>query len=154
VVVGAGPEAVWLRERTNNLAWIHLLGARQGTAKAELLACVDVMLNPGLVGLGILDAFVAGLPMVTTDCGVHSPEIAYLEHGNNGLMTPPDVDSFAAAVIEILDRPTLGARLRLGCAQAAHAFGLEAMIERFSQGVLSWRGSQRMQVATRHRHLR
>lgn len=44
-----------------------------------------VFLMPGLVGLAILDAGAAGLPLVTTDYPWHSPEIAYLDPGVNGL---------------------------------------------------------------------
>jgi glycosyltransferase involved in cell wall biosynthesis len=148
-VVGAGPEAAWLRQRSIDLPWVHLLGARHGAEKAELLACADVMLNPGLVGLGILDAFAAGLPMVTTACDRHSPEIAYFDDGVNGVMTQPDACSFAAAVVRILDQPALAERLRLGCARAAVAFGLEAMIDRFCQGVMNWSASEPMQIARR-----
>ena len=143
-VVGAGPQAGWLRERVSTLPWVHLLGAQQGTAKAELLAAADVMLNPGLVGLGILDAFAATLPMVTTDCGLHSPEISYLQHGDNGLMTAPAAAPFAAAVLQVLRTPTLVAVLRAGCARSAVDYGLAAMVSRFCAGVLDWQASSRL----------
>ncbi|MGS0756363.1 glycosyltransferase family 4 protein [Roseateles sp. GG27B] len=143
-VVGAGPQEAWLRARVAGLPWVHVLGSRQGAEKAELLACADVMLNPGLVGLGILDAFVAGLPLVTTDCHLHSPEIAYLQPGNNGLMTAPDAASFAAALVQIIGSPTLADHLRQGCVQSAVAYSMDAMVDRFCTGVLAWKGSERL----------
>jgi len=146
-VVGAGPEAAWLRERVAGLPWIYLLGAKKGQDKAELLASADVMLNPGLVGLGILDAFVAGLPMVTTDCKLHSPEISYLQHGENGLMTAPDAPSFAAALNQILQSEALAGQLRLGALRAAEAYSMAAMVERFCQGALAWHRSKRLHQA-------
>lgn len=143
-VVGAGPQEAWLRARVAGLPWVHVLGSRHGAEKAELLACADVMLNPGLVGLGILDAFVAGLPLVTTDCHLHSPEIAYLQPGNNGLMTAPDAAGFAAALIQIIDSPALADHLRQGCAQSAVAYSMAAMVDRFCDGVLAWNASERL----------
>jgi hypothetical protein len=39
-----------------------LAGMLKGQDKVQALACATVMLNPGLVGLGILDSFVWGCP--------------------------------------------------------------------------------------------
>lgn len=143
-VVGAGPEAAWLRQRASGLPWLHILGPRQGRDKAELLACADVMLNPGLVGLGILDAFVAGLPMVTTDCDLHSPEIAYLRHGDNGLMSAPTAEAFARALDSVLNDAPLAQRLREGSLRSAVDYGMAAMVERFCTGMHAWAASSRL----------
>jgi glycosyltransferase involved in cell wall biosynthesis len=128
-----------------------LLGPRAGREKAELLAAADVILNPGLVGLGILDGFTAGLPMVTTDCGVHSPEISYLQHGINGLMTQPESKSFARAVIDILSDETLAATLKAGADQSAEDYNMSAMVARFCDGVQRWRASARLGKASAER---
>jgi glycosyltransferase involved in cell wall biosynthesis len=138
-VLGAGPLADALKAQVADHPWFRVLGARHGEEKARWLASADLLLNPGLVGLGILDAFAAELPMVTTDCGVHSPEIAYLAHGRNGLMTAPRPQAFADGVLEVLRSDALAGVLRAGCAASAREYSLEAMVGRFCDGVQRWR---------------
>lgn len=138
-IAGAGPLAVSLQAQTTRLPWVHWLGTVHGERKARLLATADAMLNPGLVGLGILDAFAAGLPLVTTDCGVHSPEIAYLKPGDNGLMCAPQSEAVAQAALQLWRDPALAQRLRLGSEAAATQYGLDQMVERFANGVMQWR---------------
>jgi glycosyltransferase involved in cell wall biosynthesis len=94
-----------------------------------------VMLNPGMVGLGILDSFVAKLPMVTSMCGSHSPEIAYLENGVNGLMTVADVNHYADAVVDLLKDETKYRTLQEGCARSAENISLPKMANRFCDGI-------------------
>ena len=91
------------------------------------------------VGLGILDAFAAGLPFLTTDDPGNFPEIAYLEtsiNGPNGIMTPHDVDAYSQAVISLLsDRNRLRA-LQDGAALSGQAYTIENMAERFREGII------------------
>ena len=138
-VAGAGPLQAWLGAASAGRPWIHLPGAVQGMAKARWLAAADVMVNPGVVGLGLLDAFAAGLPFVAAQIDQRSPELAYLEPCHNGLLLPPDADNMAHQLLQLLaDRPLL-ARLRQGAAEAAARYTLPAMVERFAQGVQAWR---------------
>ena len=88
------------------------------------------------MGLGILDAFAAGLPMVTTQWGRHSPEIAYLENGVNGLMTADDLNSYVRETVALMGNDARLARLRTGCHASASEFSLEHMVDRFCAGVL------------------
>ena len=111
------------------------MGGVRGERKAQLLAAADLMLNPGLVGLGILDAFVAGLPMLTTDCGLHSPEIAYLQSGDNGLMTTDDMAKFVDAVVSLLQDPAMAQRLQAGALRAGELYSIEHMSDRFCAGI-------------------
>jgi len=48
-------------------SWVRWVGGRFGREKVAYMSVAQVMLNPGLVGLGILDAFVCGVPMLTTE---------------------------------------------------------------------------------------
>jgi L-malate glycosyltransferase len=141
VVCGAGPLAPWLAQRCTALPWVHRPGPVSGESKARWLAAADLMLNPGLVGLGLLDAFAAGLPFITSDCGVHSPEIDYLEPGHNGLMCAPTAAAVAAEVLRVLREPALAQTLAAQAQRSAARYTLPAMVERFAAGVLAWRGS-------------
>jgi L-malate glycosyltransferase len=135
LILGDGPDREKVQEWTAAHDWVHWLGARWGRDKARYLGCADVMLNPGMVGLGILDSFVLGVPLITTDCGIHSPEIAYLRPGENGLMTREDVGDFAQAVSSLLGDPVALARIRQACFNSAGDYLIESMADRFADGI-------------------
>jgi glycosyltransferase involved in cell wall biosynthesis len=136
LVVGDGPQQALVRKALPTQPWLRAVGARFGREKATCLRAAQIMLNPGLVGLGILDAFAAGLPLVTTDCKLHSPEIAYLRQGENGCMTPGTLADFVAACERLMHDEPL--RLRIGTAAAGDAarYNLDDMVRRFGEGVM------------------
>jgi len=68
---------------------IYKLGPIYGDERLDLLSASDVYCLPGEVGLGIVDAFYCGLPIVT-EVGDKSPEIMYLRDGVNGFFVPRD----------------------------------------------------------------
>ena len=137
VVVGTGPQRDMVQQAASRHAWLRYGGVRLGKEKAICLRAATVMLNPGLVGLGILDSFVAGLPLVTTDCGLHSPEIEYLRNGQNGVVTPNTLEAFVDAAHHIIKdsewRRTLGAAAKMDAAQ----YTIENMAQNFRRGVLA-----------------
>ncbi len=135
LIVGEGPERDRVQAWCAQHPWARWVGARFGREKAAYVSVAQLMLNPGLVGLGILDAFVCGVPMLTTDCGIHSPEIAYLEHGSNGVMTADDVDAYADASINLLRNAETLDALRAGCAASAAEYTVENMARNFAEGV-------------------
>jgi glycosyltransferase involved in cell wall biosynthesis len=135
LVAGAGPQQEQIEEAARRNPWIHYLGPLQDRKKAVALVLADVMLNPGLVGLGILDSFTSGTPMFTTDCGLHSPEISYLSSGSNGVMTRNDVNVYADAVADALLEPEAIARLSKGALSSAPKYTIENMADRIRMGI-------------------
>ncbi len=135
VIAGDGPERTAVQAAVEKHPWLHWAGSLRGADKARLLRLAQVNMNPGLVGLGILDSFAAGVPLITTDCGLHSPEIAYLTK-ENGVMTDNDLDSYVAACAHILTDPDAHGRLVQGCHAAAKRYTLPNMVENFTNGVL------------------
>jgi glycosyltransferase involved in cell wall biosynthesis len=135
VVVGEGPDRELVEAALDRSPWLRYVGSQHGQAKAAFLALADVFLNPGLVGLGILDSFVAQSPIITTDCGLHSPEIAYLEHDVNGLMTANDLQAFVDAVSNVLKDPQHLERLKSGCKASASRYTIDNMASRFVAGI-------------------
>ena len=136
LVVGAGPDHSLVDRFCLHNHWAKYLGVRQGQAKVDAMALANVMINPGLVGLGLLDSFVCGVPMLTTDCGLHSPEIAYLDNGVNGVMTANTVHDYASAVVTLLTDHAALARLQSGCEVSAKNYTVENMAHHFVDGVL------------------
>ena len=134
--MGDGPLRDFVQTACDERPWCKSVGAKTGRDKAQYLAIADVLLNPGLVGLNILDAFVAGVPMVTTDCHLHSPEIAYLSNGRNGLITENTINSFVSGVQSILGDDNYRDRLKIGCHQAGEHYTIENMAKKFQLGIL------------------
>lgn len=136
LVVGSGPQQALVENFCLQNTWAKYLGVRKGQDKVDAMALAKVMINPGLVGLGILDSFVCGVPMLTTDCGLHSPEIVYLENGANGLMTANTADAYVSAVVALLADDEALARLQQGCQASATTYTVENMARNFADGVM------------------
>jgi glycosyltransferase involved in cell wall biosynthesis len=136
VIIGDGPEHAKAHGWAAAHDWVHWVGARHGRDKALYLSCADVMLSPGALGLGIIDSFVGGIPMITSDCGIHGPEIAYLRPGENGLLTRDDVDEFALAVSSLLADPDTLRRIHRACLTSATEYSLDNMASRFVDGMV------------------
>lgn len=136
LIVGEGSERGKVLACCDAYPWIRWVGARFGREKAAYLSVAQMMLNPGLVGLGIQDSFVCEVPMLTTDCGLHSPEIAYLENGVNGVMTPDDLNAYVEACVRLLGDEDALEMLRAGCAAASREYTVENMAQRFADGIV------------------
>lgn len=135
LIVGEGPERDCVQSWCADKPWAHWVGTRFGREKVLHMAASQIVLNPGMVGLGILDSFVCGVPMLTTYGGRHSPEIAYLKPGVNGLITQPDTLAYAQACVDLLQDPVMLKRLRAGCLASAVQYSLENMVNNFSEGI-------------------
>ncbi|MEZ0212011.1 MAG: glycosyltransferase family 4 protein [Xanthobacteraceae bacterium] len=139
IIAGGGPDLPFVQAAASTRPWLKVVGPRFGDEKVELMLLGSVFLIPGLVGLAILDAATLGLPTITTNYPFHSPEIAYLRDGVNGIIVRPweDDSEYAAQVIALLrDKRRLSAM-----SDAARIVGsnytIEAMADAFSNGVLS-----------------
>lgn len=135
VVVGDGPSRSAVTDAAATRPWIHWVGVQRGADKAAWFRAADLYLSPGAVGLHVLDAFCAGLPMITTEGARHGPEVAYLESGRNGFIVPDDVVAYTEAVLRLLGDPTLMARIREAADQDARRYTLANMVERFVEGI-------------------
>lgn len=137
IVAGAGTEEKAVRAFASTRSWVHVVGARHGAEKAELLAVADVVLVPAGAGLVVLDSFAAGVPIVTSDAWWHGPERSYVEDGVNGLAVDDGGDgrAYARAVTDLLGDTPRRAELRRGCLLAAERYTVEAMVERFASGI-------------------
>jgi len=136
LVVGGGPQQALVTEAAAREPWIKPLGVRRGADKAAALALADIYLHPGAVGLGVQDAFVAGLPLVTMAQPTHGPEIAYLDAGRNGLVTRDDLASYVEACVALLRDAAGRAAMREQCLADGRRYTLQNMSRRFTEGVL------------------
>jgi L-malate glycosyltransferase len=136
IVIGDGPERRVVEAFAQREGWVHPVGARLGSEKALYFRLAQVALYPGAMGLGILDAFACGLPVITTDTPRHGPEIDFLENGGNGVMCRPVISDYADAVAGVLSDRSLSCRLHAGALAGADRYSLEAMVDNFKNGIL------------------
>jgi glycosyltransferase involved in cell wall biosynthesis len=135
LIIGGGPLGDEVARFASDRPWVKAVGPKFGHEKTVLLRLATMWLNPGLVGLGILDAFCAGLPVLTTDLPLHSPEIEYLVDGENGLIVQPTVDDFADVIERLLKDAVSLEHLRNGALIAAQRYSIETMVENFAVGI-------------------
>jgi glycosyltransferase involved in cell wall biosynthesis len=132
VFAGDGPERAYIRDRalarglTVTLAgWVNAEERDRLLRDAMILAVPSRWPEPfGLVGL---EAAACGTPAVAFNNGGIRD---WLLDDENGRLIPPsaDVDGFADALMEILTKPALHARLSAGARAAAARFTLEAHV--------------------------
>lgn len=135
IFIGAGPESHKVAKFSCENNWIHYFGPKFGKEKVPYLKSADVLLNPGAVGLSILDAFALEVPFVTTKYPYHGPEIEYLINYKNGIITDNDVESYAKGVIKVLSSKKLIMVLKHGCRNARTKYTKENMVSKFSIGI-------------------
>ena len=138
LVIGDGDEKQLLETYSKKVDWLIYCGPQFGIEKSIYFSIADFFLNPGLVGLAILDSFAAGLPFITTDFKGHSPEIAYLEDGTNGLMLPFDTKHFANGVSDLINHPDNLFSLKQGAMLSSKKYTVENMVENVSAGILKF----------------
>jgi glycosyltransferase involved in cell wall biosynthesis len=140
LVCGDGPSGAEARAAAEaHPDYISYLGRVDGADRVRVLASADVLLMPGLLGLVVLDAFAAGLPILTRKISWHSPEFSYmgLEHG---LILPPSTSApdFAAAAVRLMGDQSRMKLMREACLEASLKYPLTRMVSSFTSGIRSW----------------
>lgn len=136
IFLGSGVEAYKVESAANTHEWIHYLGPKFGQDKVKYFKISALFLMPGLVGLGILDAFALETPMVTTTYPFHSPEIEYLENGKNGIITENDVTAYSNAIIDLMVSSSKYKDMVEYCKVCAQRYTLDVMVNNFKNGIL------------------
>jgi glycosyltransferase involved in cell wall biosynthesis/predicted metal-dependent phosphoesterase TrpH len=130
VLAGGGPEEQLLQSRLGEHA--TFLGWLSGTDLARAYASADVFLfasSTETFGQVVLEAQASGLPVVAVDRG--GP--AYLiEHGETGLLAPPDVNALADAVVTVTASPRLSERISRGAMTGVRGRSWEAALDRLA----------------------
>jgi glycosyltransferase involved in cell wall biosynthesis len=135
LVMGDGPSMPQMCAAAASRPWLHLLGVRKGREKALYFRMGDVMLNPGLVGLHIVDAFCSGLVMMTTRTARHSPEVAYLRDGVNGVYASDTPEAYSRAVLEVIQDPARLQKMKQAALADSDRYTLQNMVRRFADGI-------------------
>jgi len=96
-----------------------------------------VSLIPGAVGLGILDSFALGVPLIACRTFGHGPEIAYLKPGINGVMVEQGESSsdYAAAVVNLLKDDEQRTKMIHAGLLECETLNIETMAQNFADGI-------------------
>lgn len=137
-VLGQGDDLT-IQEAAQTRPWLHALGSRFAADKSAVGAIADVTIQPGLIGLHVIDAFAFGTPMVTTEHSVHSHEFDYLVNGENALVLAEGATAaeLGSATADLLRDPEKLQQLRAGGAASAASYTIDSMVERFADGIES-----------------
>ena len=135
IIIGSGSLDYVIKEVSKRHKWIHYFGPVMGRPKALYFKMSKAVLMPGLVGLAIVDSFVAGIPLITTDLKIHSPEISYLENGKNGIMTSFSKEDYVKSVVNYLKAKELQDKFRAGCLRSADKYSMGNMVNNFAAGI-------------------
>lgn len=139
IVIGDGPDTPMMAEAAARWPWFHYLGRKTDMEKVPYWAISKLLLMPGGVGLVVLDSFVLGIPMITTENRFHGPEIDYLKDGINGLMVRPGDDTahYAAEVAGLLRDDSRRDAMAAAALADRDLYSSEDMCRRFTEGVLA-----------------
>lgn len=137
LIIGDGSDRDKVRKWCETRPWAKWVGAKVGNEKMAFLSTAQVMLTPSGVGLGLLDSFASGVPMLTTDSIGHGPEISYLQNGRNGIMTIDSLSEYVRMALLLFRDKSMLALLREGCQKSAKQYTIENMVIRFIEGVNS-----------------
>ncbi len=137
IIIGDGPDRHIIEDMCSDNEWIKYLGATFAIDKALAFRCADVVLNPGLVGLGVLDSLASGVPMITTEYPYHSPEVSYLEDGVNGLITPLNKKEYSEEVVKLLKDSASLDVMASNAFSSSENYTTDIMASNFSNGIIA-----------------
>lgn len=132
VLAGDGPEAAALRERLGPRA--TFLGWLGGRDLAVAYASADVFAfasRTDTFGQVILEAQASGLPVVAVNEGGPASLIA---DGETGLLTGPEPEAVADAILRLAQQPELHARIRKAALAVSRGKTWEASMARLAAG--------------------
>jgi glycosyltransferase involved in cell wall biosynthesis len=136
IFIGSGPDVGLVNQACIKFPWIRHLGALFGYEKSIAMKASKLYLMPGLVGLGVLDAFAMGLPVVTTNYPYHSPEIEYVQNNYNGVIADNELSSFSNAIVSLLSNQKKIDLLSRGSHLTAERYTIENMAIKFADGII------------------
>jgi L-malate glycosyltransferase len=135
-IVGDGSRRADLERQATALrisAQVEFLGHREDVP--QVLRESDVFAFPSFMEASpnaLIEAMAAGLPIVATRIG-GIPEA--IEHERNGILVPPGDDrALAAAIVRVIERPDVAARLAEAARQHAESrYAFDRMVGEFQQ---------------------
>lgn len=134
-IAGSGTEESRLRALADSLGsrGVRFLGAVEPRSVPALYEQADILLNSSILDnqpVSVLEAFAAGLPVVSTGAGDLA---SMVRDGETGLVVPPmQPGSMAGAVTALLETPALAARLAARARQEVEKYSWSRVREQWA----------------------
>jgi hypothetical protein len=137
IFIGNGPMQQFISDTCVIHSWMHYVGPKYGNERVPYLKSARAILMPGLVGLVVIDSFMVGVPLFTTNTPLHGPEIYYLKNNKNGVITDYEVNAYASEVASYLLSSEKQDQLKEGCAESSRFYSMDSMVDNFTSGITS-----------------
>ena len=135
LIFGQGAEEEILRSSAASLRNVRF-HKHDDLRLARALRISSAVVIPGYVGLAVTHGFAHGVPILTREGQLHSPEVEYIEDNVNGLILPESSEAFFRALDEFVDDPKLQLRLAQGAERTASSIDMHHMVDTF-RGLVS-----------------
>lgn len=137
IIIGSGLDAKLVRDFSSVHKFVIYVDSVFGLEKRIFFRLSDIFLNPGLTGLGILDAFSASLPFITMKDSLHSPEISYLKNNKNGFMVDGGLNDFVKCSVKLLNDDKLRYSIGVAAYQTSQRYTLENCVKKIKKGIMT-----------------
>ena len=147
VLAGGGPEQARLRERVGEHA--TFLGWLSGAELARAYASADAFLfasQTDTFGQVILEAQASGTPVVAVAEGGPT---SLIEHGETGLLAPPDPQALADELLSLISTPLLRERIRRGALSSVRGRTWEGALDQLATGYRAALGDAKFELDLR-----
>lgn len=136
VIAGDGPLRGQLEVQAENVD-VTLMGHLTSLELSRLLACADLVFQPGTVGLAIVEAFCSNTPFAAIDRPDHGPEIELLNDKVNGFLikngTAEQITNEVAGILD--DSQGLAEVSRTAAALAHTELNGTTIVDRFKSAL-------------------
>lgn len=135
IFIGEGVSSDIVEDANRAHSWIHYYGPKYGNDRAAYILMSKAMLIPSAVGLVVMDSLALQTPIITTNSNYHGPEIEYIQHGRNGVITDSSITSYVNKVVDFLKSSSAQSCLAMGCIESSKRYTLDNMVVRFTNGI-------------------
>lgn len=136
-IAGDGPLRAYVESQAATRPWLTYAGRTTGEQKATLFRRAYAVAMPGRVGLVAVDAFVAALPVVTTDWKYHAPEFEYLQNEQNAVITADRIEEYVQAIVRLNSDTSRRDRLSIGAHTSSSQYSTEACASNIVEGIIN-----------------
>ncbi|MFW5887849.1 MAG: glycosyltransferase family 4 protein [Bacteriovoracia bacterium] len=135
LVIGGGPDVDIVLDAVRESDRIIYVGPKFGKDKAIHLSASHLLLVPSAVGLVVLDSFIFGVPIITTEHNTHGPEFSYIENGKNGIVTKHEKKAYAEEIVKCISSNDRRNEIASNAIKDGEKYTIENMANNFLEGI-------------------